>query len=86
VRPTQHRSNNDVLSAPPGMDVEACRPLAITRVQYSDGTPGVWSYWHPTDEERAAIASGALVRLGVLGVTHPPMHLGGDGVENEGMA
>lgn len=84
MRPTQHPSNNDVLRAPPGVSIEECTPLAITRVQYADGLPGVWSYWRPTDEERAAIASGALVRLGVLGMTHPPMHLGVDGVSNEG--
>jgi hypothetical protein len=84
VRPTQHASNNDVLGAPPGMTVDECKPLAITRVKYSDGTPGVWSYWAPTAEERAAIAAGALVRVGALGHTHPPIHLGVDGVAEEG--
>lgn len=84
MRPTQHPSNNDVLRAPPGMGIEECRPLAITRVNYSDGIPGVWSYWEPTDEERRAIAAGALVRVGALGATHPPIHLGVDGVEGEG--
>lgn len=84
MRPTQHPSNTDVLRAPPGVPIDECRPLSITRVRYSDGVDGVWSYWRPTDEERAAIAAGALVRVAVLGVTHPPLHLGVDGVENEG--
>jgi hypothetical protein len=84
MRPTQHPSNNDVLAAPPGVPIEQCAPLAITRVTYSDGVPGVWSYWRLTDEERAAIAAGALVRVAAIGRTHPPLHLGVDGVENEG--
>jgi hypothetical protein len=84
MRPTQHASNNDVLRAPSGMSIEECTPLAITRVKYSDGMPGVWSYWRPTEQERAAIAGGALVRVGALGHTHPPIHLGVDGVEGEG--
>jgi hypothetical protein len=84
VRPTQHPSNNDVLRAPPSMGVEQCRPLAITRVKYSDGMPGVWSYWEPTDAERAAIAAGALVRVSALGLTHPPIHIGVDGIVGEG--
>jgi hypothetical protein len=83
MRSTQHPSNNDVLGAPAGMSVDECKPLAITRVKYSDGMPGVWSYWEPTPEERAAIAAGALVRVGALGHTHPPIHLGVDGIEQE---
>lgn len=84
MRRAQHPSNNAVLGAPPGMSHEQCTPLPITRVQYACGTPGVWSYWQPTAAERDAIAAGAAVRLGVLGVTHPPVHLGVDGVEDEG--
>jgi hypothetical protein len=80
----QHPTNNDVLRPPPGMTNEQCRPLPITRVRYTDDTPGVWSYWKPTDEEIKAIAAGAMVRIGVLGFTHPPLHLGVDGVEDEG--
>jgi hypothetical protein len=84
MRPTQHPSNNAVLRAPAGSTLEECTPLAITRVRYADDLPGVWSYWQPTPAERAAIAAGALVRLGVVGVTHPPVHLGVDGLQDEG--
>jgi hypothetical protein len=84
MRPTQHPTNNAVLRAPPGSTLDECKPLAITRVRYADGLPGVWSYWTPTADERAAIAAGAPVRLGVLGETHPPVHIGVDGVEDEG--
>lgn len=82
MRPTQHPTNNDVLRAPPGVPIEECRPLPITRVQYSDGTPAVWSYWMPSDAERAAIAAGASVRLSAMGGRHPPVHIGVDGIED----
>lgn len=81
MRPTQHPSNNDVLRAPPGADIDQCRPLAITRVQYGDGTPAVWSFWQPTEAERAAIAAGAAIRFEALGSTHPPVAISVDGVE-----
>lgn len=81
MRPTQHPSNNDVLRAPPGMTTEECRPLAITRVLFSNGVPAVWSYWQPSEAERQAIAAGAPVRLSCYGSFYPPMHVGVDGVE-----
>lgn len=76
---TQHRSNNAVLGAPPGVPIEECNALPITRIVYSDGTPAVVSYWTPTPAEMALIAQGAPVRLAVLGTTHPPLMLGVDG-------
>ena len=81
MRPTQHESNNDVLRAPSGSTVDECRPLAITRIKYEDGSPAVWSYWEPSDAERAAIAGGALILLSTLGSTHPPVFIGVDGLE-----
>lgn len=81
MRPTQHPSNNDVLRAPPGVPIEECTPLAITRAQYPDGQPVVQSFWRPTDAERAAIAGGALILFQCWGRTHPPMYLGVDGVQ-----
>ncbi len=81
MRPTQHPSNNDVLRAPAGATVEECRPLAITRIKYEDGTPAVWSFWKPTEQEIQAIAGGAVIRLSAIGQTHPPVHIGVDGVE-----
>lgn len=81
MRPTQHPTNNDVLRAPPGVSHEECQPLAITRVTYSNGMPAVWSFWNPSPAERAAIAAGAPVRFSCWGRTHPPVHIGVDGVE-----
>ena len=81
MRPTQHPSNNYVLRAPPGVSAEQCKPLAITRVLFDSGIPAVWSYWEPSPEERAAIAAGAPVRLSCWGMTHPPVSIGVDGVE-----
>lgn len=83
MRPTQHPSNNDVLAAPPGVAHVDCVPLAITRVQYEGGMPGVWSYWRPSDAERQAIANGALIRFSAWGVTHPPVAIGVDGVDDD---
>ena len=75
----QHPTNNDVLGAPPGVPIDECNALPITRIQYSDGTPAVASYWRPTPAELALLAQGAAVRLTVLGATHPPLMLGVDG-------
>jgi hypothetical protein len=83
MRPTQHPTNNDVLRAPPGVPIEECTPLAITRVAYPDGQPAVQSYWRPTEEERKAIAAGALIQFQCWGRTHPPVYIGVDGVEQD---
>ena len=80
MRATQHPSNNFVLGAPPGVGIEACHALAVTRVRYSDGSPAVRSYWRPTAEEAAAIAAGALVCFECWGDTHPPVSLTVEGV------
>jgi hypothetical protein len=82
MRATQHPSNNDVLRPPPGATIDECVPLAITRVEHRNGVPGVWSFWRPSDAERAAIAAGALVCLCAIGQTHPPIHVQVDGVED----
>ena len=73
MRVVQHPTNNDVLRAPSGQTIEECRPAPITRTLYDDGTPSVATYWQPTDEERRAIAAGALIRVEVIGRTMPPM-------------
>lgn len=80
MKAVQHPNNNDVLGAPRGVPIEECKPLAITRVRYTDGSDGVWSYWRPDAAERAAIAAGADVCLMCLGQTHPPLLLAVDGV------
>ena len=76
---SQHPTNNAVLGAPPGMSIEECGALPITRIQYADGTPAIASYWTHTPAELDLIADGKPVRLIVLGVTHPPLHIGVDG-------
>ena len=83
MRPTQHPSNNDVLAAPPGVDIDDCKALAITRVLFPPGMPGVRSYWQPSPEEAAAIAAGAPVCFTCWGMTHPPVHIGVDGVQGQ---
>jgi hypothetical protein len=80
LNPTQHPSNTTILHPPPGVPNDVCRPLAITRFTYGDGSHAVSSYWRPTDAERAAIAAGALVCFTAQGSTHPPVLLTVDGV------
>lgn len=75
----QHPSNNGVLGAPPGVPIDECNALPITRIFYSDGTPAVASYWLPTADELALLNQGKAVRLTVLGTTHAPLMLGVDG-------
>jgi hypothetical protein len=81
MRFVQHHTNNAVLGAPPGVSSDNCRALPITRVQYQDGTPAVQSFWQPSAAERAAIVAGAPILLQVWGVTHAPLYVGVDGVE-----
>lgn len=61
------------------MSIDECNALPVTRIQYSDGTMAMASYWVPTKAELELIASGKPVRLVVLGTTHPPLMLGVDG-------
>ena len=75
----QHATNNDVLGAPLGVPVDECNALPITRIQYSDGTLAVVSYWRPTPDELMLLGRGNAVRLTVLGTTHSPLMLGVDG-------
>lgn len=83
MRPTQHPSNNDVLRAPAGVEIESCRPLAITRVTYGpEYMPGVVSYWQPSPEELALLNAGRPVYLSCWGMTHPPVAIGVDGDGN----
>lgn len=79
MQPIQHRSSNDVLGAPPGVDIERCRPLYITRYRWADGSGGVASFWQPTPEELALLNTGAPVRLTFDAPTHFPVYVGVDG-------
>lgn len=78
----QHRSNNDVLRAPPGVPIEECSALAITRIVYPGGEPAVASYWMPTADEIARLNAGKAVAVVLMGHTHPPLFLAVDGDES----
>lgn len=77
MRPTQHRSNNAVIGAPPEFNQEAlpCSALAITRVIYEGDIPAIQSYWVPTAAELAILNNGGAVELSVIGYTMPPVAL-----------
>ena len=76
MRFVQHPSNNKVLGAPSGWDQSAieCGALPVTVCDWA-GKPAMVSYWEIDDEDRAAIARGAKIRLWVLGEAHPPVAL-----------
>lgn len=75
---TQHPSNNKVLGAPEGWDQGEipCGALPITVERDAEGNVFLTSYWQLSDEERAAIAGGGLVRLTILNNSHPVVALG----------
>lgn len=75
----QHKSNNAVLGAPPGVSIEQCRALPITRVVFADGDHACVSFWLPTVQELQLLAQGQPLRLCVMGTTHPPLSVGVDG-------
>lgn len=84
MKPHQHPSNNDVLEAPPGVSIDRCVPLAITRILVHDKNElidahAVASYWMPTVDEVERIVSGKAIRLIVWGRTHPPLVIEVDG-------
>lgn len=74
---TQHRSNNQVLGAPPGWDQGAlpCGALAITRTVV-DGQPAMVSFWRPTPLELQLLQEGGTVAVWVYGLAHPPISVG----------
>lgn len=80
----QHKTTNAWLGKPADMSAAECDGLPITRVRFQNLTM-CYSYWRPSDEELAAIVAGKSIRLGVAGVTQPPVHVGveGDGIVPE---
>jgi hypothetical protein len=82
MRTTQHKTNNRVLSPPPGWDQSAvrCRPVAVTDVIVG-GMPAVMTFWRPDPSELAMLSAGGLVTLCVPGDTMPPAAISVEAVE-----
>lgn len=78
---TQHPTNNAVLGAPPGISIENCGALPITRVVFTDGDQACVSFWRPSQAELTLLSTGRCVRLCVMGTTHAPLSVGVDGDE-----
>lgn len=65
------------------------QPLPVADVVLADGSPCMYTVWHPTPAELKALNSGGHVTLGIIGVSHPPVMMyiaDADGVYvNEGL-
>ena len=81
MKPTEHPTNNAVLTAPPEMSDEKVELLPFTRIKFINGDLACVSFWQPSPAELALLNSGKAVRLCVLGTTHAPLSLGVDGDE-----
>lgn len=51
------------------------QPLPVADVLLADGTPCMFTVWHPTPDELKALKAGGHITLGILGVNHPPVTL-----------
>lgn len=51
------------------------QPLPVADKLLADGTPCMFTVWHPTPEELKALNSGGHITLGILGQSHPPVML-----------
>ena len=76
---TQHPTNNAVLGAPPGISIDNCGALPITRVLFTNGDQACVSFWRPSASELRLLNAGHSVRLCVMGTTHAPLSIGVDG-------
>lgn len=50
---------------------------AVVNMMHADGsqgdTPVMFTVWHPTPKELAALQSGGHIVLGIVGTMHPPV-------------
>lgn len=73
MRPIRTPRTTSVDLGPVGSNVD---PLPTWREVSPEGGIVVLSVWEPTPEERAAIAAGANVVLGVWAAQTPPVYVG----------
>lgn len=70
-----HVNCNSVISPPVGLEHKV---MALPVMQANDvifGNPVICSFWRPTPQELAALASGAPIMLTVMGKSMPPVKL-----------
>lgn len=70
MNPTDFPQANRTFTKPASMTDDECAPLRV-----HDSGEALVSCWHPTDEERAAIAAGAPIWLWIWGRGHPVVQL-----------
>lgn len=73
MRPIRTKDTTMVLGAPKDWDADRLGPCEGLPIAVGDGF--MCSFWKPTRRERLAILFGRSIRLGVSGVSHPPVWL-----------
>lgn len=66
------------LGAPKGWEPERhgdCAHLPVRAEPINDGVPSLQSVWEPTPGELALLNQGGMVRLVIIGTSHPPVAL-----------
>jgi hypothetical protein len=74
MSPITHPSNTRTLGAPADWPVDPlipCNALGITDTQVGPSMPAMVSFWKPTEAEIVMLANGGVVRLWIVGSTHP---------------
>ncbi len=76
MKPVRTRESNLVYKGDGANVVDLpCQRARIEEGPFDGGTV-IYSVWEPSDEQRAALADGALVRLGIYGMEPiPPVSL-----------
>lgn len=74
MKPVRTTATNHGMGAPHGMEDD----VGLLPVERSElnGSPVLYSVWELADHEREAIAAGANIQLGILGLGMPPVTLG----------
>lgn len=74
MKPVRTRAMTHGIGAPHGMEAD----VGLLPVECADvnGTPVLYSVWELSDHERAVIAAGGNIKLGILGGGMPPVTVG----------
>lgn len=75
MKGVEFKAQNATLGKPQSMTDEECYSLPIRRANWNQ-YQSVESVWELTDDEIKHIKKSKRIVLSVLGITHPPLHIG----------